>query len=106
MDSDKKFMEWHGICRENIDWHPTIDERKCVVCGMCAAGCGRKVYDFNFEKNKPIVARPLNCMVGCTTCQVTCLADAISFPEKEYVRKLMRENKILAKVKKELEVKE
>ncbi len=102
MDSDKKFTQWHGIPREKIDWNPTVDTDKCVGCGMCAVGCGRNVYDFDFEENKPTVARPKNCMVGCTTCQVTCIQDAISFPDKEYVRDIIRENSLLSTVKKKL----
>ncbi|MEM7815169.1 MAG: 4Fe-4S binding protein [Candidatus Aenigmatarchaeota archaeon] len=99
---EKRFTEWHGIPREKIDWHPTIDESKCIGCGMCAAGCGRNVYDFDFDKNKPVVARPLNCLVGCTTCQVTCLQDAISFPDKHSIRNLIKEKGLLAVAKKEL----
>jgi len=34
---------WHGIPRENIKWHPTVDESKCI-------GCGKKVYGFDYEK--------------------------------------------------------
>ena len=99
---DKKFDEWHGIPRNEIEWCPTVDESKCIGCGMCVTSCGRKVYDFDKEKNKPVVARPLNCMVGCTTCQVLCLQDAISFPNKECVRKIIRENNLISKTKKEL----
>lgn len=25
---DKKFTEWHGIPREKLKWHPTVDESK------------------------------------------------------------------------------
>lgn len=99
---DKKFTEWHSIPREKIKWHPTVDESKCIGCGMCVVGCGRKLYDFDFERNKPMVARPMNCMVGCTTCAVTCLRDAISFPNKEYVRDIIRKENLLSKSKEKL----
>jgi NAD-dependent dihydropyrimidine dehydrogenase PreA subunit len=102
MEEDKEHMEWHGIPRENIRWWPTVDEKKCVGCGMCFSGCGRKVYDYDYKKIKSVVARPLNCMVGCTTCQVTCLAGAISFPDKEYVRELIRKNNLVKKTREQL----
>jgi rubrerythrin len=33
MADDKKLTEWHGIDRNKIDWHPIIDESKCIGCG-------------------------------------------------------------------------
>ena len=93
---------WHGIPRESIKWHPTVDESKCVGCGMCVTGCGRKVYAFDYEKKKPVVLRPDNCMVACVTCSNTCLRDAISFPSVDYVRNLIRKEKLLAKAMEEL----
>jgi NAD-dependent dihydropyrimidine dehydrogenase PreA subunit len=104
-EDEKRYSEWHGVSREKINWYPVIDYEKCVGCGMCAAGCGRNVYDWNFKRNRPVVARPNNCLVGCVTCSNTCLRDAISFPDKEYVRKVIRENKVLVNVKKEIESK-
>jgi CDP-4-dehydro-6-deoxyglucose reductase len=37
------------------------------------------VYRYDFEDRKAVVADPLNCMVGCTTCANTCPSHAISF---------------------------
>ncbi|MCX6768520.1 MAG: 4Fe-4S ferredoxin [Candidatus Micrarchaeota archaeon] len=105
MADDKKFSEWHGIPRERIKWNPAVDERKCTGCGMCATGCGRNVYDWSFEQNKPVVARPNNCLVGCVTCSNTCLFGAIAFPDKERLRKVIIENGVLAKAKNELKAK-
>jgi len=99
MEEDKGLMEWHGISREEIKWWPTVDKEKCVGCGMCFLGCGRKVYDYDLKNRKSVVARPLNCMVGCTTCQVTCMAGAISFPDKEYVREIIRKNNLVEKAR-------
>jgi len=93
---------WHGIGRENIDWHPTVDESKCIGCGMCVTGCGRKVYGFDYEKKKPVVLRPHNCMVACVTCANTCLKDAISFPPVDDVRELVKKEKLLTKAMDEL----
>jgi CDP-4-dehydro-6-deoxyglucose reductase len=76
---------WHGIPREQIQWNPSIIEDACIGCGTCVTGCNRLVYRFDFERKKPVVADPLNCMVGCTTCANTCPAHAIVFPPIETV---------------------
>lgn len=76
---------WHGVPRESIHWNPTIIEEACIGCGTCVTGCSRLVYRFDFERKKPTVVDPLNCMVGCTTCANTCPTHAIAFPEIESV---------------------
>lgn len=76
---------WHGVPREQIAWNPTILEDACIGCGTCVTGCSRLVYRFDFERKKPVVVDPLNCMVGCTTCANTCPAHAIAFPPIESV---------------------
>lgn len=93
---------WHGISRETIAWNPTVDEKKCIGCGMCVTGCGRKVYGFDYERKKPMVLKSANCMVACVTCANTCLQDAISFPSVESVRELIKKEKLLARAKEEL----
>ena len=56
---DPKFTKpWHGIPREEIDWHPTINEDACIGCGTCVTGCSRLVYRFDYTKNKAVVAGP------------------------------------------------
>jgi CDP-4-dehydro-6-deoxyglucose reductase len=86
---DLKFMKpWHGVPREAIDWHPTIIEASCIGCGTCVTGCNRLVYRFDYERRKPVVFDPLNCMVGCTTCANTCPADSIVFPPRQKVLEL------------------
>jgi len=101
----EKFAKWKGIPREEIDWAPKVDENKCVGCGMCVTSCGRNVFEFDWEKKKAVVARPLQCMVGCTSCEVWCIFDAISFPDPEYVKDLIKKRKILPLAKKQLEEK-
>jgi len=101
-ENDKKFSEWHGIPRERIKWNPTVDKSKCVGCGMCITGCGRNVYGWDPKENKSVVARPNNCLVGCVTCSNTCLFNAISFPGKDELRKIIVENGVVAKAKEEL----
>ena len=76
---------WHGVPREQIHWNPNVLEDACIGCGTCVTGCSRLVYRFDFERKKPVVVDPLNCMVGCTTCANTCPAHAIEFPPIEGV---------------------
>jgi len=105
---DKKFSEWHGINRDEINWGPIIDNKKCIGCGLCVTTCGRGVYKFNFGENKPKVINPNNCLVGCQTCANLCPAKAISFAEKDKTREkaqeIVKANQIIPKVKKELEL--
>ena len=104
---DEKFSKWHGIKREEIDWHPVIDESRCVGCGMCATTCGRGVYKFDFDNKKSKVVNPNNCLVGCQTCANLCPAKAIGFAEDDKTREkaqgIVVETKVLSKVKEELE---
>jgi len=57
---------------------------------MCFLSCGRKVFDYDFERRESVVARPLQCMVGCTSCEVWCVFNAISFPDRNYVKELIK----------------
>lgn len=90
---------WHGIPREKIEWAPTIVADRCIGCGLCATSCGRGVYAFDYEANKPVVVTPLMCMVGCTTCATICTQDAIEFPSQGYIRQIIKKNKIVTQSK-------
>lgn len=90
---------WHGIPREQINWHPTVVAERCVGCGLCVTSCGRSVYAFDYETNKPVVVAPQACMVGCTTCAAICTQDAIEFPSQGYVRQIIRKNKVLTQAR-------
>ena len=79
--------------RDKIPWWPSVDYEKCIKCKLCFVTCGREVFDLD-EEGKPVVARPLNCMVGCTTCAAICPVGAISFPDPEVVKKIEKEYKI------------
>jgi CDP-4-dehydro-6-deoxyglucose reductase len=76
---------WHGVPRESIHWNPAIVEDACIGCGTCVTGCSRLVYRFDFDRKKPVVVDPLNCMVGCTTCANTCPTHAVAFPSIETI---------------------
>ena len=92
--------DWWGIPRKEIDWFPRIDYERCVGCGLCIVTCaGRLVYEWDPVKDKPVVARPYNCMVGCDTCAKLCPMDAIYFPPLGYVRKLRDKARAVAKAK-------
>lgn len=92
-------MPWlTGYPRDKVEWFPTIDEKKCVSCGMCM-NCGKNVYDWVSDKRKPVVARPYECVVGCSTCGNLCMGDAITFPDVEPIKDLYRKEGIYPKVK-------
>ena len=90
---------WHGIPREKIEWAPMIVADRCVGCGLCVTSCGRGVYAFDYQANKPVVMTPLMCMVGCTTCATICTQDAIEFPSQGYIRQVIKKNKIVTQSK-------
>ena len=93
-------MPWLvGYPREKVEWYPTVDQAKCVRCGMCM-NCGRNVYDWTPEGAR--VARPYDCVVGCNTCANLCLGNAISFPDIQLVRALYKRETIWGKVKAQL----
>ena len=93
-------MPWLvGYPREKVDWGPTIDEKKCVKCGMCM-NCGKKVYDW--VEGRPVVTRRNDCMVGCFTCANLCKGNVITFPSVLELRKLYKREKIWDKVKADL----
>ena len=93
---------WHGVPREEIEWHPTVEKELCIGCGLCVLGCEANVYAFDFNENKPVVVAPLNCKVGCVTCANTCPVHAISFPPLSYVHKMIKKRNVLAASRDEL----
>ena len=105
-----QFDTWHGIDRNTIDWHPVIDESKCIGCGMCIATCNRGVYTFDYENKKSKVVNPNHCMVACQTCANLCPVGAISFVKdqqttREKAQEIVKQTRVLVNVKQELESK-
>ena len=96
---------WHGIPRKDIPWFPTVDENKCIQCGLCYVTCGRMVFEMDEERRTSVVVEPYRCMVGCTTCGNICPSGAISFPDRGVVQKIERQHKILKIVQEEVKAK-
>lgn len=47
---DQKFTKpWHGVPRESIDWHPTVNDKACIGCGTCS----RKGFPLNISSSTP-----------------------------------------------------
>jgi NAD-dependent dihydropyrimidine dehydrogenase PreA subunit len=83
---------WHGIPRNKIPWHPTIDYQKCVGCGKCVEYCTLETYKFE-QKNgnrKPVVKNPNNCVVLCNGCDQICPTGAIKHPSKTQTREIIK----------------
>lgn len=104
---ESSFAVWHGINRSNIEWHPVVDEEKCVGCGLCVVTCSEKrnVFGFDPKSKKAVVLYPDNCMVGCDNCRVACLWNAISFPDSTQIRQLADSLVKSGKISKELDAK-
>ena len=90
---------WHGIPRKDIPWFPTVDADTCIGCTLCYTTCGRGVYEM--QDNKAVPVNAMNCMVGCSTCGTVCPVEAITFPDRDLIWKLERENKIFKIVRQE-----
>ena len=78
------------IPREDIPWFPSVDAALCTGCRACFEFCVHGVYDWDAERSAAVVARPYQCVVGCSGCQDKCGAGAISFPELEDIAALLR----------------
>jgi len=90
-------VPWWGMERTKIEWYPSIDYDKCATCGVYFVTCGRRVFDFDKKTEKVVVAHPYNCMVACQTCANLCPTGAITFPNTDYIKKLVAQNKIVKK---------
>ncbi len=48
-------------------------------------------------------ASPLQCMMGCSSCEVWRIFDAINFHDKKIVKNFIKKNNVLQKAREELE---
>lgn len=92
-------IQWHGISRGEIDWGLWIIDDRCGGCGMCVISCGHRVYAYDYQRNRPAVVAPRRCIVGYMACATLCPQDAIHFPAVHLLRKLIRQERVLAQSK-------
>jgi len=88
--SEETYM---GVLRKEIPWSPTIDYAKCDLCGdnpQCLKFCPHDVYGTESEPKKLVVKNPANCVVFCRSCLKVCAQDALSFPSKPDVLKVIK----------------
>jgi len=84
-----------SVSREKIPWWPEVNADKCDGCAGefdCLKFCPHKVYRI-VEGSPPRieVENKFNCVVFCRACQKMCTKDALSFPEKSDILKIIKE---------------
>ena len=77
------------VPREQIPWHPTVYADKCSGCRTCFEFCTHGVYEWDEENARPVVKRPHNCVVGCSSCSAQCPMEAIGFPPLSILKQYM-----------------
>lgn len=75
---------YQGIPREEIQWHPRVDEGRCEGCSSCVDFCSQGVFAFSAGKSH--VVKPLSCIVGKSSCREFCPDKAISFPTRAQLK--------------------
>lgn len=81
---------WEGIPRREVPWYPTVDEELCIGCEACIEHCPAGVFEWDDERDVPLVVNRYDCIVYCKGCANACPEDAISFPEKSEVVELVK----------------
>jgi len=80
-----------GVPRKEIPWWPTIDYDKCDFCMECDKFCPHNVFVKREEENKKLIVKnPYNCVVFCRACAKICAPEALKFPEKRDITKLIK----------------
>ena len=83
-----------GVPRSKIPWYPIIDTKKCNQCDgepQCLKFCPHGVFEFNKEKKEFIVKNRNNCVVFCRSCLKVCATEALIFPEKKEILKVIKD---------------
>ena len=78
-----------SVPRGKIPWFPKIAFDACIGDQECVKFCKNDVFHWNEVKNRPDVIKPFNCVVGCDACSQICPAEAISFPSRDELRRIM-----------------
>lgn len=92
-NGDEQRSTFMGVDRRKIPWWPRIDTDKCDGCSGeydCLKFCPHRVYRPLKNPARIEVENPYNCVVFCKACQKMCPQDAISFPEKSEILKLIK----------------
>jgi NAD-dependent dihydropyrimidine dehydrogenase PreA subunit len=82
-----------GVPRNKIPWYPIIDSEKCNQCDgdpQCLRFCPHGVFEHNKDKNEFYVKNKYNCVVFCRSCLKVCAVEALIFPEKKEILKLIK----------------
>ncbi|MGA2330083.1 MAG: 4Fe-4S dicluster domain-containing protein [Bryobacteraceae bacterium] len=74
-----------------IPWAPTIYLERCIGCGDCRDFCPNDVFLLDEVDQKMHVASSNNCVPTCDRCVTSCPNEAISFPDKEEMKKLLQQ---------------
>ena len=45
MAKDSSQTTWHGVPRQDIPWHPTVNAETCIGCELCYVTCGVEVFE-------------------------------------------------------------
>lgn len=83
-----------GVDRKKIPWWPLIDNDKCDGCAGeydCLKFCPHRVFISIKDPLIIEVENRYNCVVFCRACQKMCPKDAISFPNKSDVLKIIKD---------------
>lgn len=80
-----------GIPRERIPWAPIVNAELCSGCGACLEECPNGVFALDDSAGLTRVVEPNQCVVLCDKCALSCPSGAISFPDREETKKLLRE---------------
>ena len=77
--------------QDQISWFPTINYDACLGDRICYEFCEHQVFSWDEEHQRPMVAAPRNCVIGCDSCSQICPSEAITFPSKEDLRATLRQ---------------